>query len=40
MSEHELAPEADAQREHVTLGNDDAVQIGLYKDILCLRLTD
>ena len=34
MSGHELAPEADAQRKNVTIGNDDAVHIGLYKDIL------
>lgn len=30
-SEHDLALEADAQYEHVNLGNDDAVQIGLQK---------
>ena len=30
-SEDELAPEADAQREHVTFRDDDAVKIGLLK---------
>ena len=34
VSGHELAPEADAQRKNVTIGNDNPVQIGLYKDIL------
>ena len=29
MSSHKLAPEADTPREYVTLGSDDAVQIGL-----------
>ena len=34
MSGHEFAPEADAQRKNVTIGDDNSVQIGLYKDLL------
>ena len=31
MSSHKLAPEADKPCEYITLGSDDAVQIGLRK---------
>ena len=34
MPSHQLASDADALREYVTLGSDDAVQIGLQKDRL------
>ena len=34
VSGHEFAPEADAQRKNVTIGDDNSVQIGLYKDLL------
>ena len=39
MSSHKLAPEADKPCEYITLGSDDAVQIGLQKTGCDLMVT-